>query len=212
MSEDVGGRNERQGVPPAASPPSDASPRASAASIRPSGDTGLSRAHPRDPDLVRERIGRLTTDTLVTRRGYLRILTVLSGGLALGNIGVAAGLFKRRTQGATEEVLVVEDATSIPIGGSARFAYPTENDPAVLLRLGEEEFVAYSTVCTHLACDVLWREELGDLYCPCHDGHFEPVTGRPTAGPPNRPLPEILIERRGDAIVAVGEGRIREEA
>ena len=160
---------------------------------------------------MRERIGRLTTDTLVTRRGYLRILTVLSGGLALGNVAVAAGLFERRTQGATAEVLVTEDATSIPIGGSVRFTYPSENDPAVLLRLGDDAFVAYSTVCTHLACDVLWREDVGDLYCPCHDGHFEPVTGRPTAGPPNRPLPEILLERRGDAIVAVGEGRIREE-
>ena len=198
--------DERPGVPPAATRPVDTQPTGAA------DDIGMSRSHPPDPDLVRERIGRLTTDTLVTRRGYLRILTVLSGGLALGNVAVAAGLFRRRTQGATEDVLIVEDASSVPIGGSVRFTYPTENDPAVLLRLGDDAFVAYSTVCTHLACDVLWREEVGDLYCPCHDGHFEPVTGRPTAGPPNRPLPEIEIERRGDAIIATGEGRIREEA
>lgn len=184
------------------------------ADARPHGaahDVGMTRANPPDPDLVRERIGRLTTDTLVTRRGYLGILTVLSGGLALGNVGVAAGLFRRRTQGITTELVVTEDADAIPVGGSVRFTYPTDNDPALLLRLSEEEFVAYSTVCTHLACDVLWRPQVGDLFCPCHDGHFSPATGRATAGPPNRPLPQILLERRDAAIVAVGEGRIDDE-
>lgn len=172
---------------------------------------GMTRATPPDPELVRERIGRLTTDTLVTRRGYLRILAILSGGLAAGNVAVAAGLFRRRTQGATRDVVVVEDASTVPVGSSVRFTYPTDNDPAVMLRLGEDDFVAYSTVCTHLACDVLWREKEFDLYCPCHNGHFAPTTGRATAGPPNRPLPQILLERRGSAIVAVGEGRIHEE-
>ena len=171
----------------------------------------MTRSTPPDPELVRERIGRLTTDTLVTRRGYLRILAILSGGLAAGNVAVAAGLFRRRTQGAVRDVVVVEDASTVPVGGSVRFTYPTANDPAVLLRLGSDEFVAYSTVCTHLACEVLWREEESDLYCPCHNGYFAPTSGRPTAGPPNRPLPQILLERRGSAIVAVGEGRIREE-
>ena len=32
------------------------------------------RTRPADPDLVDERITRLTTDVLVTRRGYLKIL------------------------------------------------------------------------------------------------------------------------------------------
>jgi Rieske Fe-S protein len=163
------------------------------------------RTTPPDPDLVAERIARLTTDARVTRRGYLRILGVLSGGLALGNVAVAAGVFRRRTAGATAEVLIVEDATSVPLGGSVRFTYPTERDPAVLVRLDDDLFVAYSTICTHLACEVLWRRDEADLYCPCHDGHFSPLDGEPTAGPPVRPLPAILLEARGSAIVAVGE-------
>ena len=169
------------------------------------------RAHPPDPDLVAERIARLTTDARVTRRGYLRILAVLSGGLALGNVAVAAGAFRRRTAGATEEVVITDDASVIPVGGAVRFTYPTERDPAVLLRLDDDLFVAYSTICTHLACEVLWRADHSDLYCPCHEGHFSPQTGAPTAGPPIRPLPEIVLEARNGAIVAVGEGRIVEE-
>lgn len=186
-------------------PPADAGHRPEGA--RASGG----RTNPPDPDLVAERIARLTTDARVTRRGYLRILGVLSGGLALGNVAVAAGAFRRRTAGATEEVVITDDASAIPVGGAVRFTYPTERDPAVLLRLDDDLFVAYSTICTHLACEVLWRAEDFDLYCPCHDGHFSPRTGAPTAGPPIRPLPEIVLEARDGAILAVGEGRITEE-
>jgi len=164
------------------------------------------RASPQDPGLVAERVGRLTTDALVTRRGYLRILGVLSGGLAMGNVAVASGVFTRPTQGAEEEVVITTDADAIPVGGSVRFSYPGERQPALLLRLGEETYVAYSAVCTHLACEVLPRLEDDDLYCPCHEGHFDPATGRPTAGPPERPLPQIRLERRGATLVAIGEG------
>jgi nitrite reductase/ring-hydroxylating ferredoxin subunit len=176
------------------------------------GPGGIGRADPADPDLIAERVSRLTTDALVTRRGYLRILGVLSGGLALGNLAVALGAFRRPTQDATEEIVITEDAQAIPIGGSVRFAYPGERHPALLLRVDEETYVAYSAVCTHLQCEVLARPEQGDLYCPCHEGYFDPVTGAPTAGPPERPLPAIALERRGDAILAIGEGRLGPEA
>lgn len=170
-----------------------------------------SRTDPPDPDLVAERVRRLTTDALVTRRGYLKILGVLSGGLAVGNVAVALGAFDRRTAGADKDLVITDDADAIPVGGSVRFSYPSDNDPAVLLRLDEDLFVAYSAVGTHLACEVLWRPDDADLFCPCHDGHFDPRDGAPTAGPPQRPLPEIVLRRRGPAIVAVGEGRVREE-
>ena len=170
-----------------------------------------SRIDPPDRALVDERVRRLTTDALVTRRGYLKILGVLSGGLAAGNVAVALGAFKRRTEGADEDLVITDDVEAIPVGGEVRFTYPTDNDPAVLLRLEDDLFVAYSAVCTHLACEVLWVSEDRDLFCPCHDGHFDPSDGSPTAGPPQRPLPEIVLRRRGNAIVAVGEGRIRED-
>jgi Rieske Fe-S protein len=171
----------------------------------------LGRADPPDPALVAERVARLTTDVLVTRRGYLRILAVLSGGLAAGNAAVAAGVFRRPTQGATAEVVVTENAEAVPIGGSVRFQYPGERNPALLLRLGEDDFVAYSAVCTHLECEVIARAEEGDLYCPCHEGFFDPATGVPTGGPPERPLPPIRLRRRDDTIVATGEGSIGPE-
>lgn len=174
----------------------------------PPATSGTGRARPPDPELVAERISRLTTDALVTRRGYLRILGVLSGGLALGNLAVAAGAFRRPTQDAQTEVVIVDDADAIPVGGSVRFTYPGDFHPALLLRLDDDVFVAYSAVCTHLQCEVLARLDENTLYCPCHEGYFDPATGAPTAGPPERPLPEIALERRGSAIVAIGEGSL----
>lgn len=168
----------------------------------------MTRANPPDPELVAERIRRLTTDALVTRRGYLQILGVVSGGLALGSVSVAAGAFQRPTQGATVEMVITEAASAIPVGGAVRFTYPSDFHPALLIRLDEDTYVAYSAVCTHLQCEVLARLEEGDLYCPCHNGFFDPASGVPTAGPPERPLPGIALERRGDAIVAIGEGSI----
>lgn len=168
----------------------------------------MSRADPPDPELVAERVARLTTDTLVTRRGYLKILGVLSGGLAAGNVAVALGAFQRRTAGATTETVITDDAAAMPVGGAVRFTYPGERDPALLLRLDDDIYVAYSVICTHLACEVLWERDDSELFCPCHNGVFDPGDGAPVAGPPERPLPQIRLERRGTAIVAVGEGAV----
>ncbi|MBC8391417.1 MAG: ubiquinol-cytochrome c reductase iron-sulfur subunit [Deltaproteobacteria bacterium] len=45
----------------------------------------------------------------------------------------------------------------------------------------------FSSTCTHLACNVIWREESGVFECPCHSGRFN-AEGQPIAGPPARPL------------------------
>jgi Rieske Fe-S protein len=168
------------------------------------------RTNAPDPGLVEERLERLTTDALVTRRDYLKLLTVLSGGLAGGSLAVAAGVFDRPTQNTKKRKLITAKASEVPVAGQVRFGYPRHEDPAVLLRLGDDRWVAYSAVCTHLTCEVLWKSKEREFYCPCHEGHFDPNTGAPTAGPPKRPLPEILLEHHGNEIWAVGEGRVRE--
>ena len=45
----------------------------------------------------------------------------------------------------------------------------------------------FSSTCTHLACNVIWREEEKFFECPCHSGRFD-INGRPLAGPPTKPL------------------------
>ena len=56
-----------------------------------------------------------------------------------------------------------------------------------------EQITVFSSTCTHLACNVIWRKEKGIFECPCHSGHFD-GNGRPIAGPPARPL--VVFEHK----------------
>ncbi|MEU8570779.1 Rieske (2Fe-2S) protein [Streptomyces pathocidini] len=167
------------------------------------GPDGWPSAPPGPPD-------RLRADSLTTRRDYLRMVTTVSGGLALGGLGVAAGALHREGD-STGSPGAKRIADSIPVGRSVAFRYPGAEDRAVAVRLSDGSLVGYSAVCTHLACAVLWRQDHGsegELYCPCHNGAFDVRTGEVTAGPPPRPLPKVVVVERVDGSVwAIGTAR-----
>jgi Rieske Fe-S protein len=98
----------------------------------------------------------------------------------------------------------VEGAASLAVGGVKLFHYPGEHDPCILVRLAEDHFVAYSQKCTHLSCAVYYAREEHRLECPCHEGYFSVEDGSVLQGPPPRPLPRVVLERRGAEVVAVG--------
>ena len=149
---------------------------------------------------VRALLDRIREDAPITRRDYLRMLVTISGGLFAGTAAVALGLFRRRDEATGREVLVAE---AIPPGGSVRFRYPTDADPAIAIRVAAGTLVAYSSLCTHLSCTVLWNQEEGRIDCPCHDGEFDPSDGHVLAGPPPRPLPRIELADRPDGVYAI---------
>jgi Rieske Fe-S protein len=144
------------------------------------------------------RIERISADAAVTRRDYLRILVTISAGLTVGAAAVAAGVFPRRTGSAG----AVRIAGALEPGEQVEFAYPGPDDRAIGIRLPNGVLVAYSSICTHLSCAVLWRD--AELVCPCHEGRFSVTTGEVLAGPPPRPLPRIRLEERNDGIYATG--------
>ncbi|MEU5981207.1 Rieske (2Fe-2S) protein [Streptomyces sp. NPDC047434] len=166
---------------------------------------------PGPTDAAREALhDRIAADSLTTRRDYLRIVATVSGGLAVGGIGVAAGILHRHgdSDGPLEPRKI---ADSLAPGESLAFRYPEEEDRAVAVRLEDGTLAGYSAVCTHLACAVLWRKDRGsegELYCPCHEGVFDARTGEVTAGPPPRPLPKvILVEETDGSVWAIGTTR-----
>ena len=142
---------------------------------------------------------RIRSDAPVTRRDYLRILVTVSGGLALGALAVAVGVFPRRT-GTTGGLKI---ADGIDPGDSVAFAYPGPDDRAIAMRLPDGLLVAFSSICTHLSCAVLFEPRQEELVCPCHDGRFSAASGEVLAGPPPRPLPVIELEERDEGIFAI---------
>jgi len=100
--------------------------------------------------------------------------------------------------------------------------------PALVLRVPEAvpgglslegaHYLAFSRSCTHLGCPVSlnrnletlavafnFRSDHPALACPCHLSVFSPLAaGKAVSGPAREPLPRVQLERRGDALFAVG--------
>ncbi len=72
--------------------------------------------------------------------------------------------------------------------------------PGILIRTPGGDVRAFSARCTHLDCTVQYREDLGHIWCACHNGHYD-LNGRNIAGPPPRPLTPFTVTVRGDEIV-----------
>ena len=142
-------------------------------------------------------------DRYVERRDFLKFLVLISGAFTAGQFWIAGQNWWRRHRG-LDPVRRLASIDEIAVGATLDFRYPGEQDPCVLVRLSDSEFVAYSQKCTHLSCAVIPRPEQGTLHCPCHNGYFDLRSGRPTAGPPSRPLDRILLEFRGREIFATG--------
>ena len=141
-------------------------------------------------------------DDLVSRRRFLQFAVYTSGALFSGTALLALlGLLWRPEQTQAQPVARMAD---VPEGQPYYFDYPAPGDQAVLLHLPGDQFVAYSQRCTHLSCAVYYQAERERLYCPCHEGVFDPQTGEPVAGPPQRRLPRIQLRQEGDMLVAEG--------
>ncbi len=145
---------------------------------------------------------RWDKDHYVTRRDLAKFLTLGSGLLAGANLFVALiGLAEAPPSFPQQRIASAGD---VPAGGSLLFRYPTAADPCILVRDAAGALHAYSQVCTHLSCAVVNRPADGTLHCPCHQGLFSALDGRPLSGPPTRRLPRIRIEERGSDLFATG--------
>ena len=72
--------------------------------------------------------------------------------------------------------------------------------PGILVRTPAGELRAFSAVCTHLNCTVQYRSDLTQIWCACHNGHYD-LNGKNVAGPPPRPLEPFTVNARGNQIV-----------
>jgi nitrite reductase/ring-hydroxylating ferredoxin subunit len=142
-------------------------------------------------------------DHYVARRDFTKFLTLTSLAMVVGQLWIGAQNLWRRGRGKLP-IRKIGSLASLPVGATLQFNYPAEHDSCILVRLGEREFVAYGQKCTHLSCAVIPHVDKGQIHCPCHEGLFDLRSGDRLAGPPPRPLPRVLIERRGDDLYATG--------
>jgi nitrite reductase/ring-hydroxylating ferredoxin subunit len=135
-----------------------------------------------------------------TRRSFAKSFAISIGAILVGGLYALREWYHSRPAAAQ----VIAQAGEIPVGGTKIFQYPTDVAPCILVRTGDASYVAYSRICTHNSCPVFYRPDENGLECRCHGGLFSIVDGAVLAGPPPRPLPRILLEVRGNDILAVG--------
>jgi len=124
------------------------------------------------------------------RRGFLAQASSLAmaGGLAAsyGTLGVMAARFLYPSGTASVGWRFVATTADLKLGDSMTFMAPS-GAKVVVARLSEgdlvENFIALSSVCPHLGCQVHWEAHNNRFFCPCHNGVFDPE-GNPLEGPP----------------------------
>lgn len=141
-------------------------------------------------------------DNYVTRREFTKFLVLISGATFAGSGYLALTSASRQRQAFPS--VRVASADELPVGQAKLFNYPTPDDPAILVRLDENRYVAYQQLCTHLRCPVIFSALRRRFECPCHLGAFDAATGQPVAGPPRRPLTAIKLHLQNGEILAIG--------
>jgi len=142
-------------------------------------------------------------DQYVERRDFMKFMVLVSLSLTIGQFWIGVQNWWRRRRG-EPPIAQVASVNDVPIGGAMVFSYPGPADDCLLVRPDVDTFVAYAQKCTHLSCAVRPRTREGLIACPCHDGYFDLLSGRPVAGPPRRPLVRIRLNVRGNQIYATG--------
>lgn len=107
---------------------------------------------------------------------------------------------------AAEEILLTR-LGDLPVGGSRTFRSVMGND-LLAVRMGERDVHVFSSVCTHLGCQVGWDSREKNFLCPCHMGRFD-MSGAVLDGPPPAPLGSFTVRLDQDKVyvtVPVAEG------
>jgi Rieske Fe-S protein len=138
-----------------------------------------------------------------SRRSFLsRIVGVaMAGGLiaAYGTLAAIMARFLYPARPTRKSWMFVADVGSLSQGESLVYHTPA-GAPVNITRLERTgaagDFIALSSTCPHLGCQVHWEVQNDRFFCPCHNGTFDP-SGKATAGPPaeaGQSLPRFALK------------------
>lgn len=146
-----------------------------------------------------------------SRRKFLRLLPVgIFAGMA-GVMAAAAFRFLRPAAAAQREAKWLDVAPVSQLTGakpimrtilaerSAGWSLTLEEQQVFVLPAQNHQTL--SSMCPHEGCNVVWRDETNNFFCPCHDSSFAP-DGAQVSGPARRGL-DPLPSREKDGVLQV---------
>ncbi len=105
-----------------------------------------------------------------------------------GGFGVVVGRYLHRSEPRPLVRVFVAVIDEFPVGSSRRLEGPAGDRVAIARHASAgdaTDFVALSSRCPHLGCQVHWQQAEHRFFCPCHNGAFDD-RGVAIAGPPAR--------------------------
>jgi arsenite oxidase small subunit len=159
-----------------------------------------------------------------SRRNFLKISVVLSAILAAGGIAAVTKSVTDRVSSSTGPVtpstfprVKISNVTSLTQDQVVSFYYPLDNEPNILVKIGQKavggvgpdgDIVAFSQLCQHLGCDYAYQAPgtspacnanykapapVG--YCCCHGSIYDFTKGGSVlGGPAPNPVPQVILE------------------
>ncbi len=112
----------------------------------------------------------------------------MAGGVATayGTLATMGARFLYPSSPTTGNWLFVCEIGRLAPGQSLLYRTPAGATVAIARQRkggGADDFVALSSTCPHLGCQVHWESQNDRFFCPCHNGAFDP-SGKAIAGPP----------------------------
>lgn len=142
-------------------------------------------------------------DRPFSRRRFVRLLMSFSviSSIAMVITPIVGFLAPSKTaSGAVGGKVLAGTLDTLPIGAGTVVSVGSK--PAIVVNTAAG-VKAYSAICTHLACIVMWDETASNIVCPCHDGRFNPANGAVISGPPPAALPSLTTVVEGNDIYIV---------
>jgi thiosulfate dehydrogenase [quinone] large subunit len=96
---------------------------------------------------------------------------------------------------------IVARTDDIYQGSAKRFTNPRSGEPAWLVHLPAGGFVAFSAVCTHAGCAVMFQISDQQFTCPCHGALYSASSGAVLGGPAPLPLTRLPVRLDGNNVV-----------
>lgn len=150
--------------------------------------------------------------SIMNRRSFLK-----GSGLAVAIplVGSTAALAK--DDGASSDTgttldypeVAIGNASQLPVNKAVNFNYPDDNSPCAMIRMDravpggvgpDKDIVAYSILCNHMGCPLIYEPDSRTFKCPCHFSIFDSEkAGQMVTVQATEDLPRIVLSYSKDS-------------
>jgi menaquinol-cytochrome c reductase iron-sulfur subunit len=147
-----------------------------------------------------------------TRRNlFVRTIHVMMGLITAALAGPAgAYLLMPARSRKPSDWIEAADLSALPLQGAEEVVFrrnrtdgwkiTSQKSTAWLVRLSDNQVIAFAPQCTHLGCAYSWDDKKREFLCPCHTSNFS-IEGKVLNGPAPRPLDRYQVKVEGGKVL-----------